>query len=88
MGGKEAYEKRSKELIVPCIASFAGAIQDDSLHKQLVYQTLLKTRHVKSYVRSSALNALVRIFITGKSSFIKKICIFFSIKFVLNPSRD
>lgn len=61
VGGKEAYEKRSRELIVPCIASFAGAIQDDSLHKQLVYQTLLKTRHVKSYVRIGALNALVEI---------------------------
>ncbi|XP_012257559.2 HEAT repeat-containing protein 1 [Athalia rosae] len=61
VGGREAYEKRSKELIVPCIANFAGAIQDDSLHKQLVYQTLLKTRHVKSFVRGSALNAVVEI---------------------------
>ncbi|XP_015510740.1 HEAT repeat-containing protein 1 homolog [Neodiprion lecontei] len=61
IGGKDAYEKRAGDLIIPCIASFAGAIQDDSLHKQLVYQILLKTRHVKSYVRSSALNSIVEI---------------------------
>ncbi|XP_053983600.1 HEAT repeat-containing protein 1 [Hylaeus volcanicus] len=61
MGTKEEYEKRTNELVVPCIAAFAGAIPDDSLHKQLVYQTLLKTRHAKPYVRSAALNALVEI---------------------------
>ncbi|KAK9306181.1 hypothetical protein QLX08_003072 [Tetragonisca angustula] len=57
----EDYEKRANELIVPCIAAFASAIPDDSLHKQLVYQTLLKTRHSKPHVRSAALNALVEI---------------------------
>ncbi|XP_036142553.1 HEAT repeat-containing protein 1 [Monomorium pharaonis] len=61
MGTKEEYESRANRLIVPCIASFASAIADDSLHKQLVYQTLLKTRHAKPYVRSTALNALVEI---------------------------
>ncbi|KYN05530.1 HEAT repeat-containing protein 1 [Cyphomyrmex costatus] len=61
MGTKEEYETRASRLIVPCIASFASAISDDSLHKQLVYQTLLKTRHAKPYVRSTALNALVEI---------------------------
>ncbi|KAG7207619.1 hypothetical protein KM043_009240 [Ampulex compressa] len=61
MGTKEEYEKRASELIVPCIAAFASAIPDDSLHKQLVYQTLLKTRHAKPYVRSAALNSLVEI---------------------------
>ncbi|XP_071648303.1 HEAT repeat-containing protein 1 [Temnothorax longispinosus] len=61
MGTREEYESRANQLIVPCIASFASAISDDSLHKQLVYQTLLKTRHVKPYVRSTALNALVEI---------------------------
>ncbi|KAL0099405.1 hypothetical protein PUN28_020146 [Cardiocondyla obscurior] len=61
MGTKEEYENRASRLIVPCIASFASAISDDSLHKQLVYQTLLKTRHAKPYVRSTALNALVEI---------------------------
>lgn len=60
MGTKEDYNKRANDLIVPCIASFASAIPDDSLHKLLVYQTLLKTRHAKAYVRSAALNALVR----------------------------
>jgi len=60
MGTREEYEIRASQLIVPCIASFASAISDDSLHKQLVYQTLLKTRHAKPYVRSTALNALVR----------------------------
>lgn len=59
MGTVEEYENRANTLIVPCIASFASAIPDDSLHKQLVYQTLLKTRHAKPYVRSAALNALV-----------------------------
>ncbi|XP_076648122.1 HEAT repeat containing 1 homolog l(2)k09022 [Halictus rubicundus] len=61
MGGREEYEKRASELVVPCIAAFANAIADDSLHKQLVYQTLLKTRHAKPHVRSAALNALVEI---------------------------
>ncbi|KAG5331633.1 HEAT1 protein, partial [Acromyrmex charruanus] len=61
MGTREEYEIRAGQLIVPCIASFASAISDDSLHKQLVYQTLLKTRHAKPYVRSTALNALVEI---------------------------
>lgn len=61
MGTREEYESRANQLIVPCIASFASAIPDDSLHKQLVYQTLLKTRHAKPYVRSTALNALVRL---------------------------
>lgn len=60
MGTREEYESRVSRLIVPCIASFASAISDDSLHKQLVYQILLKTRHAKPYVRSTALNALVR----------------------------
>ena len=59
IGSWDKYEKRAKDLIVPCIASFAGAISDDSLHKQLVYQVLLKTRHAKPYVRSCALSALV-----------------------------
>ncbi|XP_078047491.1 HEAT repeat containing 1 homolog l(2)k09022 isoform X2 [Augochlora pura] len=61
MGGREKYETRASELVIPCIAAFANAIADDSLHKQLVYQTLLKTRHAKPYVRSAALNALVEI---------------------------
>lgn len=59
MGSTEDYQKRAKELIVPCIAAFASAIPDDSLHKQLVYQTLLKTRHSKPYVRNAATNAVV-----------------------------
>ena len=59
LGTIEDYEKRADELMVPCIAAFASAIPDDSLHKQLVYQTLLKTRHSKPHVRSAALNALV-----------------------------
>ncbi|XP_060815512.1 HEAT repeat-containing protein 1 [Bombus pascuorum] len=61
LGSTEGYEKRASELVVPCIAAFASAIPDDSLHKQLVYQTLLKTRHTKPYVRTAALNALVEI---------------------------
>ncbi|XP_011877756.1 PREDICTED: HEAT repeat-containing protein 1 [Vollenhovia emeryi] len=61
MGTREEYESRANRLIVPCIAAFASAISDDSLHKQLVYQTLLKTRHAKPYVRSTALKALVEI---------------------------
>lgn len=59
MGTTEEYEKRTSEFVVPCVAAFASAIPDDSLHKQLVYQTLLKTRHAKPYVRSASLNALV-----------------------------
>ncbi|XP_012285727.1 HEAT repeat-containing protein 1 [Orussus abietinus] len=61
VGSTQDYETRAKDLIVPCIASFAGAIQDDSLHKQLVYQTLLKTRHTKPQVRNTALGSLVEI---------------------------
>lgn len=61
IGHREAYERRAQSLIVPCIASFVGAILDDSLHKQLVYQTLLKTRHAKPYVRTAALKALVSV---------------------------
>ncbi|CAD1476631.1 unnamed protein product, partial [Heterotrigona itama] len=61
LGTIEDYEKRANELMVPCIAAFASAIPDDSLHKQLVYQTLLKTRHSKPHVRSAALNALVEV---------------------------
>ncbi|XP_076168689.1 HEAT repeat containing 1 homolog l(2)k09022 [Ptiloglossa arizonensis] len=61
MGTTEEYEKRTSEFVVPCVAAFASAIPDDSLHKQLVYQTLLKTRHAKPYVRSASLNALVEI---------------------------
>lgn len=60
IGTQQEYEDRARRLIVPCIASFVSAIPDDSLHKQLVYQILLKTRHAKSYVRSTALNSLVR----------------------------
>lgn len=60
MGTREEYESRASRLIVPCIASFVGAIPDDMLHKQLISQTLLKTKHAKPYVRSTALNALVR----------------------------
>ena len=63
LGTKEQYEQRAKDFIVPCVAAFAGAIPDDSLHKQLVYQILLKTRHTKAYVRNIALNALVRRFL-------------------------
>ena len=62
MGTREEYEKRAKALIVPCIAAFANATEDDSLHKKLVYQTLLKTRHTKPYVRSAALDAVVSFF--------------------------
>ncbi|XP_003699510.1 HEAT repeat containing 1 homolog l(2)k09022 isoform X2 [Megachile rotundata] len=61
MGSKEEYVKRANDLVVPCIAAFASAIPDDSLHKNLVYQTLLKTRHTKPYVRSAALSAVVEI---------------------------
>ncbi|OAD58590.1 HEAT repeat-containing protein 1 [Eufriesea mexicana] len=61
IGSTKDYEKRANELVVPCIAAFASAIPDDSLHKQLVYQTLLKTRHTKPYVRSAALSAVVEI---------------------------
>ncbi|XP_011505568.1 PREDICTED: HEAT repeat-containing protein 1 [Ceratosolen solmsi marchali] len=61
LGTKAEYERRSKDFIIPCIASFAGAIPDDSLHKQLVYQILLKTRHNKPCVRDTALNTLVEI---------------------------
>lgn len=61
MGTQEEYEARAGRLIVPCIASFVSAIPDDSLHKQLVYQILLRTRHAKPYVRSTALNSLVRL---------------------------
>lgn len=61
VGTKEDYEKRSNDLIVPCVASFAAATSDDSLHKQLVYQILLKSRHTKAYVRNSALNSIVEI---------------------------
>nr|XP_034175529.1 HEAT repeat-containing protein 1 [Osmia lignaria]XP_034175531.1 HEAT repeat-containing protein 1 [Osmia lignaria]XP_034175532.1 HEAT repeat-containing protein 1 [Osmia lignaria] len=61
MGSKEEYVKRANELVVPCVAAFASAIPDDSLHKHLVYQTLLKTRHTKPYVRSAALSAVVEI---------------------------
>jgi len=60
MGTQEEYEARASRLIVPCIASFVSAIPDDLLHKKLVYQILLKTRHAKPYVRNTALNALVR----------------------------
>ncbi|XP_014204224.1 HEAT repeat-containing protein 1 [Copidosoma floridanum] len=60
-GGRAAYEKRANDLIVPCVAAFAGAINDETLHKQLVYQVLLKTRNSKSYVRSAALAAIVEI---------------------------
>lgn len=60
MGTIEEFERRAEKFIVPCIASFVGAIPDDSLHKQLVYQILLKTRHVQPHVRNTALNALVR----------------------------
>ncbi|XP_044012247.1 HEAT repeat-containing protein 1 [Aphidius gifuensis] len=61
VGTKKQYEIRADKLIVPCIASFSSAIQDDSLHKSLVYQVLLKTRHNKSSVRSTALSAIVEI---------------------------
>ncbi|CAK9799391.1 HEAT repeat-containing protein 1 [Anthophora quadrimaculata] len=61
MGTKEEFEKRANELVVPCIAAFASATPDDSLHKHLVYQTLLKTRHTKPCVRSAALSAVVEI---------------------------
>ncbi|XP_014467752.1 PREDICTED: HEAT repeat-containing protein 1 [Dinoponera quadriceps] len=61
MGTKEEYESRASRLIIPCIASFVGAVPDDMLHKELITQTLLKTKHAKPYVRSTALNALVEI---------------------------
>ncbi|EFN88053.1 HEAT repeat-containing protein 1 [Harpegnathos saltator] len=61
MGTEEEYESRASRLIVPCIASFVSAIPDDALHKQLVCQILLKTKHTKPYVRRTALNGLVEI---------------------------
>jgi len=66
MRTREKYEIRAGQLIVPCIASFSSAISDNSLHKQLVYQTLLKTSHAKPYVRSTALNILVRSYMVNK----------------------
>lgn len=66
MGTREEYEIRANQFIIPCIASFVSAIPDDSLHKQLVYQTLLKTRHGEPSVRVTAINALVRLDITIK----------------------
>lgn len=62
MGTKDEFEKRAEKYIVPCVAAFVGAIPDDSLHKQLVYQVLLKTRHVEPHVRNIALNSLVIIY--------------------------
>ncbi|XP_034937507.1 HEAT repeat-containing protein 1 [Chelonus insularis] len=61
IGEREEFSKRAKDIIVPCIASFVSATQDDSLHKQVVYQTLLKTRHSKPHVRSTALSVIVEI---------------------------
>ncbi|XP_057330198.1 HEAT repeat-containing protein 1 homolog [Microplitis mediator] len=61
MGTKEEFQVRARELIVPCVACFAAATEDDSLHKKLVYQTLLKTQHKESYVRNTALSAVVEI---------------------------
>ncbi|XP_058792928.1 HEAT repeat-containing protein 1 homolog [Phymastichus coffea] len=61
IGTDQQYEKRANELIVPCIAAFVGSIPDDSLHKQLVYQILLKTKNEEPRVRNTALNAIVEI---------------------------
>lgn len=90
IGTKEEYEKRAKNFIVPCIASFAGAIPDDSLHKQLVYQVLLKTRHTKPYVRNAALDALVRILliILACISYSIQTLYFFSFKHFLSEGGD
>ncbi|XP_044579777.1 HEAT repeat-containing protein 1 [Cotesia glomerata] len=61
MGSKEEFEVRAKELIVPCVAYFAAATPDAAIHKKIIYQTLLKTQHKDSHVRSTALNAVVEI---------------------------
>ncbi|XP_014226389.1 HEAT repeat-containing protein 1 [Trichogramma pretiosum] len=61
LGSREQYEARMKEYLVPCIAAFANATPDDSLHKQLTYQILLKTRNTNPLVRNTALNAMVEI---------------------------
>ncbi|KAK0177360.1 hypothetical protein PV328_001422 [Microctonus aethiopoides] len=61
IGSIDDHERRAQELIIPCISAFVSAIQDDSLHKQLVYQTLLKTRHANPVVRRAGLGALLGI---------------------------
>lgn len=66
IGTDDQYEKRAKDLIVPCIAAFVGSIPDDSLHKQLVYQILLKTKNEEPRVRNTALSAIVSTFLSDR----------------------
>jgi len=52
---RENYEIRANQIIVPCIASFTSVISNDPLHKQLIYQILLKMWHSEPCVRAIAL---------------------------------
>lgn len=77
LGSVEDYERRTRDLVVPCIAAFANAISDDSLHYKLVYHVILKSHHEKVHVRIAVLNTLVRkLFLFS----FKKFCFIFSIK--------
>ncbi|XP_064605769.1 LOW QUALITY PROTEIN: HEAT repeat-containing protein 1-like [Liolophura sinensis] len=58
VGGEDLFEKRVGTHLVPCLAQFAVAAQDDALWRSLNYQILLKTRSPSAEVRFAALLVL------------------------------
>ncbi|KAJ8954542.1 hypothetical protein NQ318_000776 [Aromia moschata] len=61
IGGTDQLVKRNENLLTPCLVSFAVAIADDALWKQMNYQILLKMRHNSPQNRLVALHCLTEI---------------------------
>jgi len=51
VGGMESLKQRADKVLIPCIAQFAVALDDDIMWKQINYQILLKTKHKSPEVR-------------------------------------
>ncbi|KAF7649743.1 hypothetical protein LDENG_00136730, partial [Lucifuga dentata] len=61
LGGKQVYQQRVTNHLLPCIGQFAVAMADDTQWKTLNYQILLKTRHAATEVRFSSLLMLMEL---------------------------
>eukprot|EP00112_Aurelia_sp_Birch-Aquarium-sp1_P006370 Seg1704.8 transcript_id=Seg1704.8/GoldUCD/mRNA.D3Y31 product="HEAT repeat-containing protein 1" protein_id=Seg1704.8/GoldUCD/D3Y31 len=58
MGSNAEYNERVVDHLIPCLSSFAVAVNDESCWKTLNYQVLLKTRSQSAQVRLASLKLL------------------------------
>eukprot|EP00795_Rhopilema_esculentum_P004548 gene4548-20800_t len=61
IGEEPVYNDRVINHLIPCLASFAVAVNEESCWKTLNYQVLLKTRHQSTQVRFATLKLLEEI---------------------------